>query len=96
MLLYPPTEGTWICEAEHGGENPTKIVNGARHEVCWLCGSKKVKSKDNPYKSYVALCARVGIDPGWYWKVIDGEPKKKEIGSGVRWADAPIPEGYKL
>lgn len=96
MLLYPPTEGTWLCESEHGEESARKITNGPSQSVCWLCGQKKTAKAEKPYKTYVALCEKVGIEPGWYWKLIDGEPKKKKIGSAVRWADAPVPEGYKL
>lgn len=81
LLEYPPNEGTWRCAC--GG-------TGVKGETrCAFCGVEKPK-KIQLYPVYVSLCEKVGIEPGYRWKISDtrGYVMRKKGGT---WEAAPDP-----
>lgn len=72
LLEHPPTEKTWVCEARKTEEGSViKHVNGGSAMACVYCGTSKPKTPKMLWVDYVVACEKVGIEPGYQWKIID-------------------------
>lgn len=88
LLEYPPTEKTWLC--------PCGMFGTGSMELCWAC--RTPNTGDLLWPKYLAVCKKVGIEPGTLWKITD-----KRIGiASIRtpgkskWIEFDLPEGYTL
>ena len=84
LLLYPPTESTWICTNDH-------VVAGSYKE-CWACKEKRPRRPKLLWPKYVAACQKVGVEPGFRWKQLDDKTPVMRL-PGHGWREAPKPEG---
>lgn len=89
LLMYPPTETTWVCESHFREDGTTySMVNSGKEETCGLCQKPKPKKPKLLWPEYVKLCEKVGIEPGMIWKQKeDGTPIMREKAGS--WQKAP-------
>lgn len=84
LLEYPPTERTWICD--HSLSTPN--INPGSATKCLYCGADKPKKPELLWPKYVELCSRVGIEPGFKWKMFEnGKPMMRT--RTTKWQEAP-------
>ena len=67
LIHYPPTKGTWVCQAKKpsldGPKVPCTKVNSGAAEVCWVCGTKPPAKRKLLWPEYVSACKKAGIEP---------------------------------
>jgi hypothetical protein len=83
LLLFPPTETTWRCIHKDGFE---VVVPGSERQ-CWHCRKAKPAKPKLLWPDYVKLCEKVGIEPGYRWKLTDNGPMMQL--KGEAWKSAP-------
>lgn len=101
LLEHPPTEKTWICLAKKTDEGAViRHINTGSAKVCIYCGATKPQKPKQPWNDYVVACEKVGIEPGYQWKIMDimqiidekhvmvKTPMMKL--KGERWKNAPM------
>jgi hypothetical protein len=85
LLIYPPTKSSWYCKNKE-----CKMINSGSSDRCWLCSVPKPDKPKLVWKDYKVACEKVEILPGeQLWKVSDGLPMVRTLGSRNGWEPWP-------
>lgn len=88
LLEYPPTMTTWICQKRKTAEGVViKHVNTGSNKKCTYCGEARPAKPKLIWPDYVSACEKVGIEPGYQWKLISNVPMMRLKAEG--WKNAP-------